>query len=74
MEMYTYRRKEPMKPNLKRKNYYLDDRKIQRVKRILGAHTETEAINTALDLIAFREDILKSLQKVAGKGGIDKVL
>ena len=63
-----------MKANLKRKNYYLDDRKIQRVKRILGAKTETEAINTALDLIAFREDILKSLQKVAGKGGIDKVL
>ena len=63
-----------MRTNLKRKNFYLDDRKIQRVKRILGARTETEAINTALDLIAFREDILKSLQKVAGRGGIDKVL
>ncbi len=63
-----------MKTNLKRKNYYLDEKKIQRVKRILGAHTETEAISTALDIIAFREDILKSLQKVAGKGGVDKIL
>ena len=63
-----------MKTNVKRKNYYLDDTKIQRVRKILGARTETEAISTALDLIAFREDILKSLQKVAGKGGIDKVL
>lgn len=64
---------EHMKTNLKRKNYYLDDRKIQRIKRILGARTETEAINRALDLIAFREDILRSLQKVAGKGGVERV-
>ena len=62
-----------MKTNLKRKNYYLDERKIQRVKRILGTRTETEAINSALDLIAFRKDILKSLEKVAGKGGVEKV-
>jgi hypothetical protein len=63
-----------MKTNLKRKNYYLDEKKIQHVKKLLGAHTETEAINRALDIIALREDILKSLQKVAGKGGVDKVL
>jgi len=63
-----------MKTALKRKNYYLDEKKIQRVKKILGAHTETEAINSALDIIEFREDILKSLQKVAGKGGVDKVV
>ena len=63
-----------MKANLKRKNYYLDDVKIQRVKRILGALTETAAINTALDLVVFREDLLESLRKVAGKGGIEKVL
>jgi hypothetical protein len=63
-----------MKTNVKRKNYYLDDIKIQRAKRILGARTETETINAALDLIAFRKDILKSLQQVAGKGGIDKAI
>jgi hypothetical protein len=62
-----------MKSNLKRKNYYLDERKIRRVKKILGARTETEAINSALDLIAFRRDILKSLEKVAGKGGVEKI-
>lgn len=63
-----------MRTNIKRKNYYLDDRKIQRVKKILGARTETEAISKALDLVAFREEILESLRKVAGKGGVDKVL
>lgn len=62
-----------MKTNLKRKNYYLDEKKIRQVRSILGAKTETEAINTALDLVVFRKEILRSLQKVAGKGGVEKI-
>jgi hypothetical protein len=62
-----------MKTYLKRKNYLLDDRKILRVKKILRARTETDAINLALDLVAFREDILESLQKVSGKGGVERI-
>jgi hypothetical protein len=62
-----------MKANLKRKNYYLDERKIRRVRTILGAKTETEAIDAALNLVVFRKQILKSLQKVAGKGGVEKI-
>jgi hypothetical protein len=58
---------------LKRKNYYLDESKIRRAKLVLGAKTETEAIDTALDLVIFRKEILKSLEKVAGKGGVEKV-
>ena len=62
-----------MKTNLKRKNYYLDEKKIRRVRTILGAKTETEAIDAALNLVVFREEILKSLEKVAGKSGVEKV-
>ena len=62
-----------MKTNFKRKNYYLDERKIKRAKTILGAKTETEAIDAALDLIVFRKEILASLEKVAGKGGVERV-
>jgi hypothetical protein len=61
-----------MKTNFKRKNYYLDERKIRRVRTILGARTETEAIDAALNLVVFRKDILKSLEKVAGKGGVER--
>src|SRR5438046_3953368 len=57
-----------MKTNLKRKNYYLDEKKIRRVRTILGAKTETEAIDAALNLVVFRKEILKSLEKVAGQG------
>ena len=62
-----------MKTNLKRKNYYLDEKKIRRVQAILGARTETEAIDAALNLVVFRREILKSLEKVAGKGGVEKI-
>jgi hypothetical protein len=62
-----------MRANLKRTNYYLDENKIRRVRAILGAKTETEAIDTALNLVVFRKEILKSLGKVAGKGGVEKV-
>ena len=53
-----------MKASLKRKNYYLDEKKIRRVRTILGgAKTETEAIDAALNLVVFRKEILKSLEK-----------
>jgi hypothetical protein len=48
-----------MKSNLKRKNYYLDEKKIRRVRAVLGAKTETEAINAALNLVVFRRTILR---------------
>ncbi|HEX6440409.1 MAG TPA: hypothetical protein VF182_25045 [Candidatus Binatia bacterium] len=62
-----------MKTNLKRKKYYLDENKNSPVKD-LGVKTETEAIDAALNLVVFRKEILKSLDKVAGKGGVQKVL
>jgi hypothetical protein len=64
---------DPMKTNLKRTNYFLDEKKLRRVRTILCAKTETEAIDAALDLVVFRKEILKSLEKVAGKGGVEKV-
>ncbi len=62
-----------MKTNVRRKNYYLDERKIKRAKSILKASTETQAIDAALDLVVFRKEILDSLEKVAGKGGVEKI-
>jgi hypothetical protein len=62
-----------MKSNVKRKNYYLDENKIRRVRAILKTKTKTEAIDAALDLVVFRKEILKSLEKLAGKGGVEKI-
>lgn len=62
-----------MKTDVKRKNYNLDEIKIKRVQKILGTKTETETLDKALDMIMFRTDLLESLKKAAGKGGVQRV-
>ena len=62
-----------MRTAIKRKNYYLDEIKIMKVKKILGTKTETETLDKALELIMFRTELLESLKKVSGKGGVQKV-
>ena len=62
-----------MQTTIKRKNYYLDEVKIKKVQKILGTKTETEALNKAMDIVVFRTELLESLKKVSGKGGVQKV-
>jgi hypothetical protein len=62
-----------MRTAIKRKNYYLDEIKIMKVKKILGTKTETETLDKALELVMFRTELLESLKKVSGKGGVQKV-
>jgi hypothetical protein len=62
-----------MRTAIKRKNYYLDEIKIMKVKKILGTKTETETLDKALELILFRTELLESLKKVSGKGGVQRV-
>lgn len=62
-----------MRTAVKRKNYYLDEIKIKKVQKILGTKTETETLDKAMDTIMFRTEILESLKKVSGKGGVRKI-
>jgi len=62
-----------MRTAIKRKNYYLDEIKIMKVKKILGTKTETETLDKALELILFRTELLESLKKISGKGGVQRV-
>ena len=57
-----------MKSALKRKNVYLDEVKVRRAQRILKTQTDDETIDRALDLVVFRQEILRSLEQTAGKG------
>ena len=60
-------------PRLKRKNVILDQRKIDRAKRLLGAATETETISRALDAVTemarFQAEVDAGLGALVGKGG-----
>jgi hypothetical protein len=62
-----------MPRKLKDKHIRLDQTKINRVKKVLGAKTETEAIDKALDLILAEEEINRVLDRIGGKGKIEQV-
>ncbi|MDO8644413.1 MAG: hypothetical protein Q7S00_05550 [bacterium] len=49
-----------------RKQFILDVQKIKRAKSILGVATETEAIDTALDVLIGNADLLKRHHTLAG--------
>jgi hypothetical protein len=55
----------------KHKHLKLDQAKIDRAKLLLGAKTEQETIETALDLLLGEEAILKVHRRVRGVGGFE---
>jgi hypothetical protein len=57
-----------------RKNVRLSQAKLDRAKRILGTGTETETIEQALDLVAFREEVLAGVRRLAGSKSLDEVV
>ena len=57
-----------------RKNVVMDQRKLDVARRALGVDTETEAIDQALDLVAFREELVRGFAAVRRAGGVDDVL
>jgi hypothetical protein len=56
-----------------RKQFLLDPDKIEKVKKITHAATDTEAVNRALDMIIANEEIQKTLAAVKGKGRIEDI-
>lgn len=49
-----------------RKNMRLSQAKLDRAKRILGTETETETVDQALDLVAFRREVVYGVRRLAG--------
>ena len=52
---------------LVRKNVFLEPRTLKRARVILGVRGESEAIRKALEIVAFRDDVLKGFDRAAGK-------
>ena len=59
--------------SLRHKHVQLDQRKLTRALRILGARTETEALDRALSVVVSEDRIDTALRKARGKGRIRKV-
>ena len=56
-----------------RKNFRLDQAKLDRARRILGTRTETETVEQALDLVAFRQEAIEGVRRMAGSNSIRDV-
>ena len=50
-----------------RKQFILDTSKIKRVRKLLGVATDTEAVDTALDILLGNSEITEIHKKLAGK-------
>jgi len=57
-----------MTSRLRRKNYRIDVRKLERTRRALGTRTETETIHRALDLVADEVALARALRTLVLKG------
>ncbi len=51
-----------------RKNMAMDPAKLALAKAYLGVETETQAVDAALDLVAFQAEVLGGLQPLADAG------
>lgn len=53
-----------------RKNLRLSQAKLNRARRLLGTATETETVEQALDLVAFRHEAVEGVRRMAGSESI----
>jgi hypothetical protein len=58
---------------LRHKHVQLDQRKLDRARRALGARTETETLDRALDIVVTEADIDRALRSAHGKGKTRRV-
>jgi hypothetical protein len=58
---------------LRHKHVQLDQRKLDRARRVLGARTETETLDRALDLVVTEPDIDRVLRAARRKGKLRRV-
>jgi len=52
---------------LVRKNVFIEPKVLQRARAILGVRGESEAIRKALEIVAFRDEVLKGFDRAAGR-------
>ena len=58
---------------LRHKHVQLDQRKLDRARRLLRARTETETLDRALDIVVTEAGIDRALRSARGKGKIRRV-
>jgi Arc/MetJ family transcription regulator len=60
-------------PDIRRKNLNIDQAKLDRVRKLLGADTETETVDQALSALLLREELIAGAREISGSGGVENV-
>lgn len=56
----------PSRKGKVRKEFWLDPRALRRAQTLLGTDTERETVELALDLVAFRQELLEGTRALRG--------
>jgi hypothetical protein len=56
-----------------RKNLHIDQRKLDLARKALGAKTETETVDAALDAIAFGKELSAGVRHLRAVGGLKDI-
>lgn len=59
--------------SVRHKHLRLNQGKLERVKSVLRCATETEALESAMDLVLTEAEILKTLRRIKGKGRVKRL-
>lgn len=59
-------RKQASRRGKVRKEFWLDPKALKRAQRLLGAETERETVEIALDLVSFRHEVTEGLEALRG--------
>jgi hypothetical protein len=60
----------PQPERLVRKSMRISQDKLDRARKILGTDGDAKTVNAALDLIAFRDEVLKGVRRLAGSNSM----
>jgi Arc/MetJ family transcription regulator len=60
----------PSTQKVVRKNMRLRQDLIDEARKILGTQTETETVEQALELVAFRKEVSEGIRRFSGSGAI----
>jgi hypothetical protein len=63
--------KRVVEPDIRRKNLNIDQRKLDQVRNLLEAKTETEAVDQALGIVLLRQELIEGVRRIAGSGGVE---
>ena len=64
----------PATAKMRRKNMNMDQEKLDRLVAYLGVSSETEAVDHAIDMVLFHQDVIAGVRELAARGGVEDYL